>query len=488
MRPISRISISRFITSICIIIVMSTNSTTAQTVLNDLQSTEHQATYLIITPPQYITAVQPLATFRTTHNNFSVGIAITDSIYASFGAGTSPDTAIKRFVQYVLESWQKPAPEYILLAGTVNTVPSHKERGLYLPPEVLEDSICVDQWLIESESDSSSVVRPLAAIGRFPSWNIQQLQVMVNKTITYEELTDCTWAQRVISVADWYESEFSFWEEIAQQFNSYQYPLYTDTITAYVNPSYSYRTSREEFRNLWNRGAGMINFIGHSNYRQFSHDSFFTTIDVDSLSNGIKLPFITWLFSQRIEKSDTLPIAVNLLQSQDRGAVGALVCSGLTFASYYDQFIRNFIDRLKQNSHESAGKAMQWAKTILPGAEIRKFSLLGDPALKIKNSYTIADAGGSNNTIYECSLNQNYPNPFNPETNITFHLQKATQVQLRVYNLLGQEIATLINSVLSAGSHTVRFNAGALRLASGIYMYRMNAGGFVQNKKMLYIQ
>jgi hypothetical protein len=467
---------------------MGTNTTTAQTVLGDLQSTEHQATYLIITPPQYVTAIQPLAVYRATHDSYSVGIAVTDSIYASFGASTSPDTAIRRFVRYALESWQKPAPEYILLAGTVNTVPSHKEQGMYYPPDIIEDSICVDQWLIESAPDSSHVVWPLAAIGRFPAWDVQQLQVMVNKTITYEELTNCYWARRVISVADWYEPDNSLWEDMARHFNFVQYPLFTDTITVCLNPSYPFRTSREEFRDLWNQGAGIINFFGHSNYRQFSHDSFFTTFDVDSLSNGTKLPFITWLLSQRIEKSDTLPIAVNLLQSQDRGAVGALVCPGMTYATPYNIYMQNFITRLKQNPHESVGRAMLWAKNINFDIENRKYSLLADPALKIKNASTVASIGYSGNIIRTCVLNQNYPNPFNPETIISFDLSQSTHVQLRVYNMLGQEVATLVNNELSSGSHTVRFDAGNLRLASGIYIYRINAGSFMQAKKMIYIR
>jgi hypothetical protein len=54
--------------------------------------------------------------------------------------------------------------------------------------------------------------------------------------------------------------------------------------------------------------------------------------------------------------------------------------------------------------------------------------------------------------------------------------------------MLGQEVATLVNNELSSGSHTVRFDAGNLRLASGIYIYRINAGSFMQAKKMIYIR
>jgi hypothetical protein len=75
----------------------------AQYILSDLRDTTHQITYLIISPPEYISELQSLADFRKTHNGFSVGIAVTDSIY-SLGTTASPDTAIKQFISYTFSS------------------------------------------------------------------------------------------------------------------------------------------------------------------------------------------------------------------------------------------------------------------------------------------------------------------------------------------------------------------------------------------------
>ncbi len=83
-------------------------------------------------------------------------------------------------------------------------------------------------------------------------------------------------------------------------------------------------------------------------------------------------------------------------------------------------------------------------------------------------------------------LAQNYPNPFNPETTLAFSLPEATEVQLTVYDALGREVAVLANGRLDAGRHTVRFDAG--HLASGVYLYRLNAGGKQMTKSMVLLR
>ncbi len=80
------------------------------------------------------------------------------------------------------------------------------------------------------------------------------------------------------------------------------------------------------------------------------------------------------------------------------------------------------------------------------------------------------------------SLSQNYPNPFNPSTTINFTIPNSEFVTLKIYNILGSEVVTLVNENLSAGSY--RFNFNAQGLASGIYLYELNAGNFREIKKM----
>jgi hypothetical protein len=80
------------------------------------------------------------------------------------------------------------------------------------------------------------------------------------------------------------------------------------------------------------------------------------------------------------------------------------------------------------------------------------------------------------------ALSQNYPNPFNPATTISYSVPRAGTVSLKIYDLLGREIAVLVDGYSRAGEFTVQYNAG--KLSSGIYFYRLSAGGYTAVKKM----
>lgn len=85
--------------------------------------------------------------------------------------------------------------------------------------------------------------------------------------------------------------------------------------------------------------------------------------------------------------------------------------------------------------------------------------------------------------VAEFQLYQNYPNPFNPSTYIPYSAQRSDLVQLRVYDVLGREVATLVNGEVPTGRHAVRFDASGL--ASGVYVYELRAGTFSQRRKMI---
>ena len=84
------------------------------------------------------------------------------------------------------------------------------------------------------------------------------------------------------------------------------------------------------------------------------------------------------------------------------------------------------------------------------------------------------------------ALHQNYPNPFNPSTQISYDLTKASHVSLKVFNLLGREVATLADETHPTGTHHATFNGSGL--PSGIYFYRLQVGEFVATRKMVLLK
>jgi aminopeptidase N len=98
----------------------------------------------------------------------------------------------------------------------------------------------------------------------------------------------------------------------------------------------------------------------------------------------------------------------------------------------------------------------------------------------------ITDVEATPENLFAYKLVANYPNPFNPTTNISFSIPERDLVTLKVYDILGNEVATLMNEERESGEHTVRFDASAL--TSGIYFYKLISGSFSQVRKMLLIK
>jgi hypothetical protein len=85
------------------------------------------------------------------------------------------------------------------------------------------------------------------------------------------------------------------------------------------------------------------------------------------------------------------------------------------------------------------------------------------------------------------TLYQNYPNPFNPSTNIEFQIPKSKFVTLKIINILGEEVATLVSDRLTAGGYSYEWSRPA-GIASGVYLYRLEAGDYIKIRKMIFMK
>jgi len=125
-----------------------------------------------------------------------------------------------------------------------------------------------------------------------------------------------------------------------------------------------------------------------------------------------------------------------------------------------------YILRVSDNANIDTGHIKSWCITIEHS-----------PFVGVSNNATIADS-------YE--LSQNYPNPFNPTTSINYSIPKSGLVTLKVFDILGKEVAIIVNEFKNAGNHDVNFNASSL--SSGVYFYRIESGNFIDTKKMFLLK
>ena len=114
---------------------------------------------------------------------------------------------------------------------------------------------------------------------------------------------------------------------------------------------------------------------------------------------------------------------------------------------------------------------------------IEPFSI---PGLKTEIIDEIVSVNEVHNIPNAITLSQNYPNPFNPTTTIHYAIKERASVEIVLYDILGREVEVLVNEEQDAGYYKIDFNAS--RLASGIYFYRLQAGSFVETKKMVLLK
>jgi len=105
--------------------------------------------------------------------------------------------------------------------------------------------------------------------------------------------------------------------------------------------------------------------------------------------------------------------------------------------------------------------------------------------LKVANTTLVSVEDGEQLPL-EFKLEQNYPNPFNPSTTIKFNIPEQEFVTLKIYDVMGNEVAVLLNEEKEAGSHSIEFDAS--RIASGTYFYKLQAGNNIETRKMILLK
>ena len=239
-----------------------------------------------------------------------------------------------------------------------------------------------------------------------------------------------------------------------------------------------------------------VNYKNGSITLQVLPVTFGGTVWLDKNNNGIKDPGekgVEWVTVDLWNGSNNQWMKWTLTDT-----AGRFSFTGLQPGKYYVDFVLVGSNKNYKFCAQGAGNdpsinshallvndtTAKTAAVTLTSGQVYEYANAG---LTAKNVTAVNRQDQSNNVPSEFELKQNYPNPFNPSTTITYDIPKSGFVSLKVYDILGNEVATLVNNYKNAGAHRQVFNMNnaGKSLASGIYIYRLELGEFVSVRKMV---
>jgi hypothetical protein len=360
--------------------------------LKDLQN---GADYIIIAHESFLNSVNPLADHRRSRGLRVVTVDVMD-IYDEFGFGMENPQAIKDFIKFAFENWQRPAPMYVLLVGDAtldykdnlkrgfkNLVPSHLVETAFIQTSS-------DNWFVSVSGDDSI---PDLFIGRISVKTPGQADAVVNKILAYEKALPTGWVNRVQFVADNPDAGGDF-EAASEDL--------IQLLPGNISPLRVYQTqvgsgAQTAIRNNINNGVLVTNYTGHGSVSLWAH--MFSSSAVSSLSNAGKPTFVVTLnclngfFNDPYEggvdplgNAHGIPLAEAFVNAPNKGAIAAWSPTGLGFTFEHDLMAQELFDAIfNQGNHilgsvTTQAKVSAYSKFGISVDNLETFVLFGDPA------------------------------------------------------------------------------------------------------------
>ncbi|GJQ41897.1 MAG: T9SS type A sorting domain-containing protein [Ignavibacteriota bacterium] len=448
-----------------------------------LRDTTNQYDYIIITIPEFVNACEPFRQHKETVRDFRTLIVDTTQIFAEFDSSAAPQDNFRDFISFAGTFWEEPKPKYYLLVGNLNKLPNFED---ILQFGSIIDTAYTDYYYSLNKYSSDTTIS-IFSIGRVPAIDIDELSNYFGKVISYElDTLFMPWMNRNLFVYHDYDSSyislfrettFHIIENYPEYFSNHIY--YTDSDTS------AYYGNKDSIINFINvKGTNSLWLIGNTKNTQFGYENILDTGDVQLFNNN-PANFITFFYLRQFFNSDNFAQGfADKLLLDNEASVAVCAPVGLVFAGQYGSILINLSNYLFGSDRNCIGESINYIRNLYspPGYTIRVCNLWGDPSLFPKYETT---AGSE--FIYQVPqnfvLHQNYPNPFNPTTTIKFALPIESKVKINVYNSLGQLVETIMDKEMESGYHEVNFNAS--RLASGVYLYQLQAQDYVSVKKMI---
>jgi hypothetical protein len=335
----------------------------------------------------FTAALQPLINHRQ-KQGLAVAAVPLNQVFDEFGFGRRSPTAIRNFLAYAAANWQEPAPRYVLLVGDASYDIYHFTQGRnhdLLPTHLVFTEyagyVASDTWYTLLED---STLAPSLAIGRLPAQTADQLTIMVNKIIAYEQGGHEAWAQRALLVAD---DEPAF-DRASNDLADALEPTGYQTQKLYMTEN---ENIDDALISALNQGVGILNYVGHGSIEVWGDERVFESEDASVLINGNRLPIFTTFtcLNGYFNHPEVDALAETLLWAEDGGVVAAVAPSGRSLTLQQLPIADVFYRMLLSGEATTLGEALQEAK-VAGAADaslsdvIHTFNLLGDPALQFQ--------------------------------------------------------------------------------------------------------
>ncbi|MGH2536365.1 MAG: C25 family cysteine peptidase [Candidatus Promineifilaceae bacterium] len=341
---------------------------------------------IVADEPGFAETLEPLLALRG-EQGMQVELVSAQHVFDEFGFGRQTPEAIRDFLAFASNGW-RPAPRFALLVGDAsydlhdfNGGPNRNLLPTHLIYTEFAGYVASDTWF--SIFDAGSL-RPEIAIGRLPAQSAGQLAEMVAKTIAYERAAAGPWQAQALLVAD---DEPTF----DQASNNLAAELARAGFQAeklYISQG---GNVHEPLMGALNRGAGILNYVGHGSIEVWGDEKVFQVEDAGRLINGDRLPIFTTFtcLNGYFNHPAVDALAESLLAAEKGGVVAAVAPSGRSLTSQQFPLAEEFFRLLLSGRAQTVGEALLGAKTAAAGDPfledvIHTFNLLGDPALRFR--------------------------------------------------------------------------------------------------------
>jgi hypothetical protein len=469
--------------SIVLILLSFSYSYSQQLILRD---TTNQFDYIIVTVPEFVSSIQQFKAHKESYNGFKVLIADTTAIFNEFNSSVKPEENIREFISYAGSYWSNPTPKYFLLAGDLDKIPNHK--FVFTLFWTIIDTVETDYYYSQNINNPDTISIDFY-IGRVSAKDQNELNNYFSKVIDYEtDQTIYSWQNNSAIISDdrfgptGYEGKIWEWSALDIGNNA---PDYINVKYIFSSDSSNYYGTKDTLIDFINNtGVSSLFFVGHGNDSQFTHEAFLTLDDLALINNGNKY-FVPYFLTKQSFSNSNRQSMVNKMIVSENMAIAAFNTVGIVYSLQASKKGEALIRHLYSSHKLSIGEVADSVLSSAVSSQNNSYNIFGDPSIKIKYD-VIADVPGEDKILSDFTLHQNYPNPFNPATKISFTIPLAGNVELKVYDILGKEVALLADNFYTAGKYTIEFDASFL--SSGVYFYRLKSGDLVQNRKMILLK